>query len=113
MAEQKLTGNKLLIPESGDDAATFIPALTSNFEKLNEPDAANSVAVTAGGWTDNGDDTFTKSVTLPTGFTMDASLIQVKDATGDIVYPTIEKTASTTFDLTVASEEAYTVLVSK
>jgi len=113
MAIQKTDGNELLVPESSDDAATFLPAIESNFEKLNKPKAAEIEAVTASGWTNNGDGTFTKSVTLPSGFTIDNTLIQVRDSGGDMIYPTIEKTASTTFDMTKNDANAVSVLYSK
>jgi len=114
MAVQKTTGNELLIPESGDDAATFIPAIKSNFEKLNEPKAAIPASTPGTGWTDNGDDTHTKSITLPAGFTMDTTLIQVRQSSsGDMIYPTIEKTSTTTFDVTNNAAEALIFLYSK
>ena len=114
MAEQKTDGNELLIPEASDDAATFIPAIKSNFEKLNSPKAAATNTTPATGWTDNGDDTFTKTITLPTGFTMGTTLIQVIDtANEDLFYPTIEKASSTTFDVTLNAATALTFLYSK
>lgn len=114
MANQKTTGNKLLIPETGDDAASFIPAIKSNFEKLNEPTSAVQGTTPATGWTDNGDSTFTKTITLPAGFTMNLTMIQVRQtSSGDMMYPTIEWASTTTFDLTTNTAEALILLYSK
>ena len=91
--------------------------LISNIERINahEHDGVNSDKISSGNVTkstatiadtewgsDLGGSTYTKSMTMPDGYVFDNTVIYVFETDGgDQIYPTITKTAESTFNLTV------------
>lgn len=99
-------------PDNGDKGSVWFPALNFNIVQLNNHthDGATSAFITAaniqsgtvsvpsGSWTVTGTGKYQQDVTVPSGFTMDTSSMQVRLAsTGHYIYPTIEKLTTSTF----------------
>lgn len=120
--EDLKTGLKLQKPQNSDDISVFNPALRANVQKTNDHthDGTNSprTAVTtqtiaSGGYTDLGNDTHRKLITLASSLQYDDVVIQMKLSTGDLFYPTIEKVSATTFNLFVNDPtQSYTAVYS-
>ncbi len=109
-----IQGTYIKIPETGDRGSTAHPAISSNFEILDDHkhDGVTSalidakaltkgnVALLTAGWSASSGD-YRQLVTLPTGYTFDTSLFKFIIASGsdagDEITPTIVKVSSTTF----------------
>ena len=108
--ENLTTGLKLQKVEDSDDVSVFNPALKGNIQKINDhthdginsPKTAGTVqSIPAGGYSDLGGGNHRKTISMPTGISYDDVAVQIKDATGERTYPTIEKVTSGTWNLTV------------
>lgn len=101
-------------PENGDKGSVWFAALNADIVQLNSHshngsdssliNAANiakgTVAISSASWVADGTGRYKQVVTVPSGFNMDDYLIQVRfTSSGDIVYPTISKTTTTTFTI--------------
>jgi len=104
-------------PDTGDRGSSFFPDLESNITLVNshKHDGTDGVkialkdllratsAVASGSWgSDLGGNSWMQTITMPTGYTFDASIISIQDdATGDVLYPTITKNLANSFDIYV------------
>jgi hypothetical protein len=102
------------LPEDGDKGSVFFPALEDNVTRVNSHnhDGSNSalltatsiasaqVTITGGTWTTvTANALYSKLVTVPSGFNMDDYTITTRISGGDLVYPTIVRSSSTTFTI--------------
>lgn len=101
-------------PENGDPGSVWFPALNVDIQKLNDHthDGVNSallqlssftggtVDILATDWTLDVAGRYKQTVTVPTGYNMDDfnPLFRLT-ASGDLVYPSVEKVTGTTFDV--------------
>lgn len=107
-------------PETGDRGSSFFPDLNHNIEqanshkhdgvdgeKINVKDLVKqSQTLAAGDWgSDLGGSTYTQAVTMPTGTNFDDTLKQFKISggtdDGTIIHPTVVKTGTSAYNITV------------
>jgi hypothetical protein len=105
-------------PETGDRGSSWFADLNFNIERLNDHthDGTDSEAIAASditkssatilaaAWSaDLGGSSYKQTITLPTGFTFDDTILKFfisgGGADGQLVYPTVIKISSTTFDV--------------
>lgn len=100
-----------LKPQTGDQGTTLFTDLAANIQRLNDHShngtdstlltAASVTAITqtisSGSWSATSNGNYRQLVTLPGSLTYNAISITIKDSSGDIVFPTIEKVSSTTY----------------
>jgi len=120
--ENLTTGLKLQKVQDSDTVAVFNPALRANIQKINDHnhDGTNSPrtpvtsqTIASGGYTDLGNDTHRKTITLASSLNYDDVVIQMKLSNGDLFYPTIEKVSATSFNLSVNDPtQSYTAIYS-
>lgn len=104
-------------PDTGDRGSVFFPDLENNINLVNahkhdgtdgEKVAAKDLVkasdtVLAASWgADLGGSTYTQSISMSGAATFDDAIMKVVDsASGDIIYPTISKTGTNTYDITI------------
>lgn len=108
-------------PEAGDRGSVFFPAMEDNIQRLNDHShngidsaplsatsfASGSVTALAAGWALVYSGKYKQTKSTPPGFTMDSYNITCRDtATGNIIYPTIDKITATSFDIYSPSNTA-------
>lgn len=100
-------------PQSGDRGATLFTALQDNIQRLNDhthngsdsaPLPAQSImgvsqSILAANWVTYGGPTgfYRQQVTLPAGFDYDEVGISFRLASGDYIFPTVEKVSDTQY----------------
>ena len=112
-------GEFLKIPETGDRGSVFCPAISENFETLDEHnhDGVNSPLISSktieksttnlliAGWTLNAQGEYEQEITLATGYAFDTVLIKCIIASGPYlgyeINPTIIKTGTNKFKVGV------------
>lgn len=113
-------GLQLKLPSDPTYGDVFYPALEYDIQRINDHThngtlgnitPTSTVSVSAGSWgADLGGGTYRQSKAVATGYTMDNSIIQVRNSSGHIVYPTIEKIDANNFYIyTNNNANAYTV----
>lgn len=111
-----IQGTYLKVPEPGDRGSVFCPAISENFETLDEHnhDGSNSplinakaiakstINLVAAGWVATAVD-YKQLVTLPSGYSFDTATIKAIIMSGIYIgaefVPTINKISPTTFEL--------------
>lgn len=125
-----------ILPETGDTGDIWFPALEDNITLSNSHDHDGTdgeriqpfnlnrslVVVTSASWTSEGEGLFSKTVTLPTGYSMDASATGtafirffLNGGTNDKmeIMPKHQRLSTTTFKLIMpSSSQAVDVVVS-
>jgi hypothetical protein len=101
-------------PQANDDALVVFPALEDNIQQLNDHShngvdsaqltSASIVSVrqtiSSASWALVSGGHYKQTVTLPAGFDYDTVGLEFRiSTTGHLVYPTVEKVASTQFDV--------------
>ena len=91
-------------PANGDTGETFFPQLAANVQYQSDILSNTSSAAAASWGSDLGGGTYRQLITLPAlltispkSYVFDDLLIKVRDASGNVCYPTILKASSTTF----------------
>jgi hypothetical protein len=98
-------------PQTGDQGSTLFTALADNITRLNNHDhdgsdsakltAASVVAITqailAAAWVATSQGNYRQLVTLPGALSYDEISITIKNSSGHIIFPTIEKVSVTTY----------------
>jgi hypothetical protein len=110
-----------LNPDNGDKGSVWFTALNADITQLNSHSHNGSdsslvnaayivkgtVAISSGSWVSDGTGRYKQVVSVPSGFNMDDFLIQVKfTSSGDLVYPTISKTSTTSFTIYTSDNTA-------
>jgi hypothetical protein len=96
-------------PENSTTGAQWFPAMERNIQRMNDHThdgldgaqiGANLQNVLAANWgADLGGTSFRQEVIMPNPLEFDTSRIEVRRSTGEMVYPTIVKTAANKFYL--------------
>lgn len=108
-------------PQNPDTGDQWFPALEADIQQLNDhnhdgvtsaPLSAQTLSLLAANWVATANGLYRQSVTLPTNYQYDSTDIWVRTATGEAVYPTVEKIDSTHFYIyTNDNTSAYKILV--
>jgi hypothetical protein len=112
-------------PDNGDKGSLWFPALNFNIVQLNNHNhdgvtsslipasniSAGSVTILSANWTLVSTGKYTQSVSLPAGFLMATSNMQIRNANGDYIYPSIVQTSTTAFNIyTNDNTQTYTAV---
>jgi hypothetical protein len=99
-------------PQTGDKGSIFFPALEDNIQQLNDHThngvnssrlttqavASLTTSILSAAWSSLGDGNYRQLVTMPGGLDYDECVVSIKDdATGNILFLSIEKVSDTTF----------------
>jgi hypothetical protein len=102
------------LPANGDRGSTFFPDLAADIQQLNDHNhngtnsaqltiqsiAVTTQAIASGSWAATSGGTYKQTVTLPGTLTYDAISMEFRiTSSKHIIYPTIEKVSSTTYDI--------------
>lgn len=123
------TTNGYKLPETGDRGSSWFPDLEHNIERTDshnhdgdnsEPISAkyivkSSATILAAAWgADLGGSSYKQTITLPTGFTFDDTILKFKISggadDGAVIYPTVIKVTGTTYDVYI-NDNTQAVLV--
>ncbi len=102
-------------PQNPDTGDVVFPALEANWQLVNDHNhdgvtsqllAATLQSIT-GAWTNVGNGTYSKLITVPTGFNYDQCQIDFRLATGEFVYPSITRVSTTQYTLFTNNQQNY------
>ena len=121
----KTLSNGYIKPVTDDTGDTYFVNLEDNIQTVNDHDHTGGAkggklmtpttqTIASGSWVDQGNDTFSQVIDVTSAnsnFTVDAIGMEFRLSNGDVIYPTVNKTSSTTYTIFINdSSQALTAL---
>lgn len=98
-------------PEDGDDSSLWFPALAANVTRCNDHNhdgndstlLAKTQSIASGSWgAADADGAYSQTIALASGLEFDSISVQIRIAsTGEIIFPKVVKTSSTSYTISV------------